>query len=409
MESTYRTRRRAWIFALSAALSVGLGALPSLAADSVKLGVLDDMSGVYADLAGKGSVLAARMAIEDFGPTVNGLPIELVSADHQNKADTGAAIARQWFDVDKVDVVLDILNSAVALAVEQVAKEKNKIVIATSVGAPDFSGKACTPTAILWTQDTYAITHSLAQALLKQGLDSWYFVAVDYSFGHSLVDDATSAIDGAGGKVLGAVYHPLNENDFSSYLLRAQASKAKVIAFANAGHDMTTAVKQAAEFGLTTGNQKLVALLVYNTDLHSLGLEAAQGLTFSSPFDADRNDASRAWSKRFFDRNGTMPTLAQASVYSAATHYLRAVAKAQSTDADKVVKAMRETPVNDFYASDAHIREDGVLVHDMYLMRAKKPAESRNPWDLSERLAVIPGNQAFRPLSESECPLVKHP
>lgn len=373
----------------------------------VKIGVLDDMSGVYADLAGAGSVVAARMAAEDFGGKVLGMPIQIVSADHQNKADVGAEIARHWFDVDKVDMVVDMLNSAVSLAVEQVAKEKDRVVVGTSVGAPDFTGKYCMPTALLWTQDTYAITHSVVGALDKQGLDTWYFIAVDYSFGHALVEDATAAIEASGGKVLGAVYHPLNESDFSSYLLRAQASGAKVIALANAGHDMITAVKQAAEFGVTSAGQKLVALVVYNTDLHSLGLRAAQGLIFSSPFDLDRNEASRAWSKRFFDKNGTMPTLAQASVYSAVTHYLQAIASAKSTEATAVVAAMRRAPVNDFYASNARIRADGILVHDMYLMRAKRPGESKGPWDLAERLATIPGEQAFMPLAKSECTLVK--
>jgi branched-chain amino acid transport system substrate-binding protein len=394
----------------AAVLAAMMSATPPAVASGgvVKIGVLDDMSGVYADLAGKGSVLAARMAIDDFGGKVLGLPVELVSADHQNKADIGAEIARHWFDVDKVDVIVDMLNSAVALAVEQVAKEKDRVVIATSVGTPAFTGKACMPTALLWTQDAYAITHSVVGALNKQGLNTWYFVAVDYSFGHALVHDATAAIEATGGKVIGAVYHPLNEHDFSSVLLRAQASGAKVIALANAGHDMTTAVKQAAEFGITKSGQKLAALVVYNTNLHSLGLKAAQGLIFSSPFDIGRNEASRAWSKRFFDKNGTMPTLAQASVYSAVTHYLQAIASAKSVEAKTVVAAMRKAPVNDFYASDAHIRADGVLVHDMYLMRAKRPDESKGPWDLAARLAVIPGEQAFMPLAKSECPLVAH-
>jgi len=399
---------------VKAAVCIGAAALwalvlsPAQAMEgTVKIGVLDDISGVYADLAGKGSVLAARLAIEDFGGKALGHPIELVSADHQNKPDIGAAIARRWFDIDKVDIVVDILNSAVALAVQQVAREKNRIVIGTSVGAPDFTGKACMPTSFLCAQDTYAIATSTAKAVVKQGLDSWFFIGVDYSFGRGLVEDATAAIVASGGKVLGTVYHPLSENDFSSYLLRAQASRAKVVAIASAGQNMSNTVKQAAEFGLTQSGQRLVALVVNVTDLHSLGLQSAQGLIFSSPFDADRTDASRTWSKRFLELHGSMPTLAQASVYSAVTHYLRAVASSNTDDPRVVAAAMRSTPVNDFYAANAPIRPDGVLEHDMYLMRAKQPAESKGPWDYVERLEVIPGNKAFRPLAESECPLVK--
>lgn len=384
------------------------GTQAALAAQtSVKIGILDDMSGVYADLAGAGSVTAAKMAIEDFAKVHPEISAQLASADHQNRADIGASIARKWFDQEGVDVVVDMLNSSVALAVEQIAKTKDKVVIATSVGAPDFTGKACTPQAMLWTQDTYAITHAAVQALVGRGLKKWFFVAVDYSFGRALVEDAKSAIDKSGGHVVGAVYHPLGESDMSSYLLQAQASDADVIAFADAGNDMITAIKQAHEFDVGKTKQ-LVALSVYITDLHALGLEAARGLFFSSPYDMDRDAASLDWAKRFSARTNRMPTLAQASVYSAVQHYLSAVAKVGGTATSSVIEAMRETPVDDIYAHGARLRADGVLVHDMYLMRAKQPSESKGPWDLMERVATVPGSDAFRPLAESECPAIRH-
>src|SRR6185437_3810681 len=375
----------------------------------VKIGVLNDQSGLYADLGGPGSVIAAQMAVEDFGGTVLGKPIEIVSADHQNKADIGASIARQWFDADKVDMAIDFDNSAVALAVEQLAKERNRIAIATAVGTTDFTGKACSPTGISWTYDSYALTTSLARAVMKKGLDTWFFLTVDYAFGHSLEADTTRAVLASGGKIVGSVRHPLNTADFSSYLLQAKASGAKVVALANGGGDMINATKQANEFGLPQGGQTVVSLLIFITDVHSLGLQAAQGLTFVTAFYWDRDDETRAWSKRFFARHQAMPTMPQASVYSAIQHYLKAIAAAGTDETTAVMKKMRELPVNDFYARNGHIRIDGRLMHDMYLAQVKSPAESKGPWDYYKILGTVPAEQAFRSLEEGGCPLVKKP
>jgi branched-chain amino acid transport system substrate-binding protein len=371
----------------------------------VKIGVLNDQTGLYADLGGPGSVVAARMAVEDFGGTVLGKPIEIVSGDHQNKSDVGAAIAREWFDVGKVDMATGFDHSAVALAVSQLAAEKNRIAIAGAVGSTAFTGKSCTPTEASWIYDSYALTTSLAKAVVAEGRDSWFFLTVDYTFGHSLEADATAAVKAAGGKVLGSVRHPLNTADFSSYLLQAQASGAKVIAFANGGGDMVNATKQANEFGLTK-NQNIVSLLVFISDVHSMQLQAAQGLKFVTAFYWDRNEETRAWSKRFFDRFGRMPTMPQAAVYSAITHYLGAIAAAGTDEAKAVMAKMRERPVNDFYVKDGHLREDGRLVHDMYLAQVKTPQESKGPWDYYKILATIPGDQAFRSLADGGCPLV---
>jgi branched-chain amino acid transport system substrate-binding protein len=396
---------RARILASVIATVLAAPAAAQVSADVVKIGVLNDQSGLYADLGGPGSVLAARMAAEDMGGRVLGKPIEVVSADHQNKADIGAAIARQWFDVDHVDMVVDFSNSAVALAVEALAKERNRIAIAGAVATTDFTGKACTPTEASWLYDSYALTTSLARAALAKGLDTWFFITVDYAFGHSLEADTTRAVEAGGGKVLGSVRHPLSTNDFSSYLLQAKTSGAKVVALANGGGDMTTATKQANEFGLVEGGQTLVSLLVFITDVHSLGLKAAQGLTFVTAFYWDRDEASRQWAKRFFERHKAMPTADHASVYSATRHYLRAVAAAGTDAAPAVMAKMRELPVDDFYAKGARLRLDGRLVHDMYLGQVKKPAESTGPWDYVKIIGTIPGDQAFRSLAEGGCPL----
>jgi branched-chain amino acid transport system substrate-binding protein len=394
--------------ALAAALLLLSGLAPARAQISdgvVKIGVLNDQSGLYADLGGSGSVVAAKMAVEDAGGSVLGKPVEIVVADHQNKADIAAAIARQWFDVDKVDMVIDFDNSSVALAVEQLAKERNRIAIATAVGTTDFTGKACSPTAISWTYDSYALTTSLARSMTRRGLDSWFFVTVDYTFGHSLEADATRAVLAAGGHVLGSVRHPLNTADFSSYLLQAKASGAKVVALANGGGDMINATKQANEFGLPQGGQTLAALLVFITDVHSLGLEAAQGLTFVTAFYWDRTPESRAFARRFFARHKAMPTQAQASVYSAIRHYLRAIAAGGTDAAGKVMAEMRALPVNDFYATNGRIRRDGRLLHDLYLVRVKSPAASHMPWDYYEILGTIPADEAFQSLAAGGCPL----
>jgi branched-chain amino acid transport system substrate-binding protein len=397
--------------ALAALLLAGLSpaTLAQISDEVVRIGVLNDQSGLYADLGGPGSVVAAKMAVEDAGGSVLGKPVDIVVADHQNKADIGAAIARQWFDVGKVDMAIDFDNSSVALAVEQIAKERNRVAIATAVGSTDFTGKACSPTAISWTYDSYALTTSLARVLTQKGLDSWFFVTVDYAFGHSMEADTTRAVLAAGGRVLGSVRHPLNTADFSSYLLQAKASGAKVVALANGGGDMVNATKQAREFGLPQGGQTLVSLLVFITDVHSLGLEAAQGLTFVNAFYWDRTPESRAWSKRFFERHKAMPTMAQASVYSAIRHYLRAIDAAGTDEATSVMAKMRELPVNDFYASNGRIRRDGRLLHDMYLVRVKPPAASKMPWDYYEVLDTIPAEQAFQALDAGGCPLVKQP
>ena len=371
----------------------------------VKIGVLNDQSGLYADLGGPGSVTAARMAAEDAGGMVLGKPIEIMFADHQNKADVGVAIARRWFENESVDMAIGFDNSSVALAVEQLAAEHNRIAIAGAVGSTAFTGKNCTRNEASWIYDSYALTTSLAKSTVAEGRDTWFFITVDYAFGHSLEADATAAVQAAGGKVLGSVRHPLNTSDFSSYLLQAQASGAKVVAFANGGGDMVNAVKQANEFGLTK-KQSMVALLIFISDVHSMQLQAAQGLKFVTGFYWDRDDDSRAWSKRFFDKQGRMPTMAQASIYSAVRHYIKAIAAAGTDEARAVMVKMRELPVNDFYVKNGHVREDGRLVHDMLFAQVKTPAESGKPWDYYKVLNVIPGDQAFRPLGEGGCPLV---
>jgi branched-chain amino acid transport system substrate-binding protein len=373
----------------------------------VRIGVMNDQSGLYADLGGPGSVIAARMAVEDAGGTVLGKPIDIVVADHQNKADVGVAIARRWFESEGVDLALGFDHSAVALGVEQLAAQYNRIAIAGAVGSTAFTGKNCTANEASWIYDSYALTTSLAKSTVAEGRDSWFFITVDYAFGHSLEADATAAVQAAGGKVLGSVRHPLNTSDFSSYLLQAQASGAKVVAFANGGGDMVNAVKQANEFGLTK-TQSMVALLIFISDVHSMQLQAAQGLKFVTGFYWDRDDESRAWSKRFFDRHGRMPTMAQASVYSAVRHYIASIKAAGTDEAKAVMAKMRALPVNDFYVKNGHVREDGRLVHDMLFAQVKTPAESAKPWDYYKVLGTMPGDQAFRPLAEAGCPLVAH-
>ena len=397
----------ALLSALVCAFAGASSARGQVSDDVVKIGVLNDQSGLYADLGGPGSVIAARMAVEDAGGTVLGKPVEIVVADHQNKADIGAAIARRWFDAEHVDMAIGFDNSSVALAVEQLAAERNRIAVAGAVGSTAFTGKACTPTEASWIYDSYALTTSLARAVVAEGRDTWFFLTVDYAFGHSLEADATSAVLAAGGKVLGGVRHPLNTADFSSYLLQAQASGAKVVALANGGGDMTNAVKQAGEFGLARDGHTVVSLLVFISDVHSMGLAAAQGLKFVTAFYWDRDDESRVWSKRFFARHGNMPTMAQASVYSAIRHYLKAIAAGGTDEARAVMTKMRELPVDDFYARNGRLREDGRLVHDMYFAEVKKPSESREPWDDYKILGVIPGASAFRSLADGGCPLVR--
>ncbi|HXZ02467.1 MAG TPA: ABC transporter substrate-binding protein [Stellaceae bacterium] len=374
--------------------------------DVVKIGVLSDMSSLYSDGTGKGSLPAAQMAIADFGGTVLGKPIELISADHQNKPDVGASIARQWYDQDKVDVIVDVPTSSVALAVQQIAKEKNRVLLISGGGTSDLTGPACSPVGVHWSYDTYGQAHVAGKAMVERGDDTWFFITADYAFGHALERDTADVVKASGGRVLGSVNVPLNTPDFSSFLLQAQASGAKVVALANAGGDTQTAIKQAAEFGLQRSGQKLLALLIQITDMHSIGLETAQGMILAEAFYWDRDDEARAFSKRFYDKTHFMPTTIQAGVYSVVMHYLKAVKAAGTDEAKAVVAKMRALPIDDFFAKNGRLRPDGRMVHDMYLMQVKTPAESKGEWDLYKILATVPGEQAFRPMNQGNCPLV---
>jgi branched-chain amino acid transport system substrate-binding protein len=383
------------------------GAFAQISDNVVKIGVLTDQSGNFSALSGAGSVVAAEMAAADFGGTVAGSKIEIINADHQNKADIGLAIARRWYDVDGVDAIVDVPNSAIVLGVQQIAKERNRVLLVSGGGTADLTGKACSPVGIHWTWDTYALAVGTARAMLQQGDDTWFFLTADFAFGAAMQRDATMVIQGGGGKVVGGVKHPLETADFSSFLLQAQGSGAKVVALANGGGDTINSIKQAAEFGLAEKGQKLAALAINITDVHSLGLEAAQGLMLTDGFYWDRDDETRAWSKRFFAKHGGMPTQTHAGVYSAIMHYLKAIETTKTDEAKAVVGQMKATPINDFFAHGGKIREDGRMVHDVYLMQVKTPAESHYDWDYYKILRTIPGDQAFRPLAESECPLVK--
>lgn len=397
--------------ALAAALLFGsaTAGLAQMSDDVVKLGVLDDMSGPYADIQGPGDVVAVKMAVEDFGGKVNGKPIEVVSADVQLKADVGSAIARRWYDVENVDAIFGLGTSAVAIAVQGIAQEKNKVSIATSVGSTALTGKACSPTGIHWVYDTYALAKGTATAVMKQGGgDTWFFITADYAFGHSLEGDTAAIVKQNNGKVIGSVRAPVNSSDFSSFLLQAQSSKAQVIGLANAGADTINTIKNAADFGIVAGGQKLAGLLVLITDIHTLGLKTAQGLLFTEAYYWDQNDETRAFAKRFAERHGGKPpTMFQAGIYSAATHYLKAIQAAGTDEAKAVIAQMKKIPVNDFMTKNGTIREDGRMMRDMYLLQAKKPSESKGEWDLMNVVATIPAAEAFRPLSESECPLMK--
>lgn len=395
-------------------LSAGVGfilltmtaAFAQVSGDVVKIGVLNDQSGVYADLAGPGSVTAAKMAVEDFGGKVLGKPIEVIFADHQNKPDIATPIVNQWIDVDNVDVIVDVPTSSVALAVQEITKNKNRVHLNSTAGTSDLTGKACSPTGIHWTYDTYALANSTGRALTKDGGDTWFLIVADYAFGHALEKDTAAAVTSQGGKIVGSVNTPFPNQDFSSFLLQAQASGAKVIGLANAGGDMINAIKQAQEFGITASGQRLAGLLTFITDIHSLGLPVTQGLVLTTGFYWDRDDATRAWSKRFAERNGgRMPTMVQAGVYSAVNHYLAAIKAAGTDEAKAVVAKMKETPVNDFFAQNGRIRADGRMVHDMYLVQVKTPEESKYPWDYYKILRVVPGDEAFRPMDQGNCPL----
>ena len=376
-------------------------------ADSVKIGVLADMSSIYSSIGGKGLVDAARMAVEDFGGSVLGKPIEILSVDTQNKVDVASSKARQWFDIDGVDMVTDMPTSAIALAVSKVGEEKKKVVMVTSAATSDLTGKSCSPYTVHWTYDTYAMSVGTAAAVVKAGGDTWYFLSADYAFGQALERDATQVIEANGGKVLGSAKHPLSAPDFSSFILQAQASKAKVIGLANGGQDTSNAIKQAAEFGVGKDGQKVAALLAFLSDIKSIGLPLAQGLYLTEAFYWDLNDQTRAWSQRFYKRNGVMPTMTQAGTYGAVTHYLQAVKTLGSKESDKVMAQMRAAPINDFMTKNGSLRIDGRVVRDMYLFQVKTPAESKGEWDLYKTVATTPGNVAFRPMSQGGCPLVK--
>jgi len=380
---------------------------PAISDDIVRLGLILDMSGVYADVTGKGSATAAQMAIDDFGGTVLGKKIDLLVADHQNKADIAAARAREWYDTQKVDAVLDVAGSAPALAVLEVAREKKKIVVFSGPGTERITNDLCSPYSVHYTYDTWSLANTTARAIVDRGGKSWYFLTADYAFGHTLQASATEVVKARGGTVLGAARHPLGSSDFASYLLQAQSSRAQVVGLANAGGDTVNAIKAASEFGLTQGGQKMAGLLLYINDIHAIGLDAASGLMLTEAFYWDMNDQTRAWSQRYYDKLKKMPNMSQAGTYSSVMHYLKAVQAAGTDAPDAVMKQMKAMPINDFFATNGRIREDGRMVHDMYLFEVKKPSESKRPWDYYKLVATVPGDEAFMPLSKSTCPLVK--
>ncbi|MBQ0819496.1 ABC transporter substrate-binding protein [Microvirga sp. HBU67558] len=381
--------------------------LAQVSDDVVKIGVLTDMTGVTSDVTGKGSLVAAQMAVEEFGGSVLGKPIQVISADHQHKVEVGATTARRWFDTEAVDVIADIPNSAVALSVQGIAKDKKRIALFSGAGTTALTNEQCSPYGFHWTYDTYGVSRGTASAVVKAGGDSWFILASDYTFGHQLQKDATEVIQANGGKVVGAVRHPLNASDFSSFILQAQSSGAKVIGIANAGGDTVNAMKAAREFGLVQGGQNLAALLMFINDVHSLGLDTTQGtyLTTASYWDTD--DATRAWSRKFKERVGAMPSMLQTGVYGSVLHYLKAVKAAGTDDADKVAAAMRSMLIEDVFTKKASIREDGRVMRDMYLAKVKAPSQSKYDWDYFEIVREIPAEDSAWPLSESKCPLVK--
>jgi branched-chain amino acid transport system substrate-binding protein len=396
---------------LIALTAVALAAGPSAAEISdgiIKIGLLNDQSSLYADLTGQGSVVAARMAVEDYGAAAKGLKVEIIFADHQNKADIGSAVARQWYDADKVDVIVDVPNSGVALAVNQITRDKGKAFLVSGAASSDITGKACSPNTVHWTYDTWALANGTGNAIVKTGGDSWFFITADYAFGLALERDVEAVVLKNGGKVLGRVRHPLNNADFSSFLLQAQASKAKIVGLANAGGDTTNAIKQAAEFGLVKGGQNLAGLLVFITDVHALGLPTAQGLIFTETFYWDMNDKTRAFAKTFAGRNrGIHPTMIHAGVYASVLHYLKAVEALKSDEGTKVIEKMKATPTDDPLFGKGTIRADGRKIHPAYLFEVKKPNESKGAWDYYKLRATIPAEQAFRPVDQGDCPLVK--
>ncbi len=397
-------RRSTLLATLAAGLLAGTAAQAQTA---VKLGILNDMSSLYADISGPGSVVAARMAAEDFKASEKGLKVDIVSADHQNKPDVGSNIARQWYDQDGVDAIFDVTTSSVALAVSEITREKNKIFMISGGGTSDLTGSKCTANNVHWTYDTWALANGTGSALTKQGKKTWFFLTADYAFGAALERDTGEAVKKAGGTVLGSVKHPLAGADFSSFLLQAQGSKAEVIGLANAGSDTTNAIKQAAEFGITQGGQSLAGLLIFSSDVKALGLQAAQGLVLTEAFYWDQNDKTRDFSKRFAAKfDGKMPTSSQAGVYGSVLAYLETVAALKSKDTAAVMKKIKETTFDDPLMGQVTVRADGRAIHPMYLFEVKKPAESKGPWDMYKTLATIPAAEAFRPLAAGGCPLV---
>lgn len=397
------------LVAAAAATALATGSAQAEPSDGiVKIGVLSDMSGVYADLAGQGSVTAAKLAVEDFGAAAKGLKVEIVSADHQNKPDVGSTVARTWYDVEKVDAIVDVPTSSVALAINQLTRDKNKVFLNSGAGTADLTGKACSPNTVHWTYDTWMLANGTGSAIVKTGGDTWFFLTADYAFGHALERDTEAVVTKNGGKVLGKLRHPFPGSDFSSFLLQAQTSKAKVIGLANAGGDTINAIKQASEFGITQGGQKLAGLLVFLSDIHGLGLKTAQGLTFTETFYWDLNDDTRAFAKRFAPLNGgKYPTMVQAGVYASVMHYLKAVAAIKSDDGVKVVEQMKSMPTDDPLFGKGSIRVDGRKIHPAYLVEVKAPGESKGPYDYYKIRATIPADQAFRPLADGGCSLVK--
>lgn len=397
------------------ALAFGLAAAgqaqaqtPKISDDVVKIGVLTDMSGQFSHESGEGSVTAVKMAVEDFGGKVLGKPIEVVVADHQNRNEVAIAKAREWYDVEKVDMIANLINSSIALAVTNIAQEKNRVAIVNGSGSSRLTGDSCTPNSIHYAYDTYALGLGTGKALIKEGLDSWYFLTADYAFGHALEADTAGVVKANGGKVVGSIRYPIDTADHSSFLLQAQASKAKVVAIAGSGTTFINAVKSAKDFGLTDGNkQTLAGLLVWITDIDSMGLQTAQGLVLTNGFYWDRDEETRAFSKRFFEKMKRMPHMGDAGDYSSTMHYLNAIKAAGTDDAKVVMAKMREMPVNDFFAKNGRVREDGRFVHDMYVYEVKKPSESKYAWDYYKLRSVIPADEAFRSLADSKCPLVK--
>jgi branched-chain amino acid transport system substrate-binding protein len=379
----------------------------AVAETAVKIGVLNDQSSLYKDVSGEGSAVAARMAIEDFKAAEKGLKAEVISADHQNKPDVAVNTGREWFDQQGVDIIVDVPNSGVALAISELAKEKNKVFIDSGAAASDLTGAKCSPNTIHWTYDTWALANGTGSAIVKRGGTSWFFISADYAFGAALERDTAAVVKANGGTILGSVKAPLNTQDFSSFLLQAQSSGAKIVGLANAGGDTINSIKQAAEFGIVQGGQNLAGLLVFITDIHSLGLKTAQGLIFTATFYWDLNDETRAWSDRFLKTTGRRPSMVQAGVYSGVLHYLKAVAALNSAkDGKAVVAKMKETPTDDPLFGKGEVRADGRKIHDAYLFEVKKPEESKGPWDYYKLLATIPADKAFRPLAEGGCPLV---